>query len=454
MNRTTRMLINYQKLGMILFDPDFRVIEANRFISEWFSLPSARLPGTNLTGIFPELIGSESQIQRVLSGEMPEYRLEYVNRSDAKNTVHYYHLSVLPVVDDGGGMLLVENVTEKARLVQQMNQQKYELLLYRSLAGFRNRFLSDSLLGNSPEIRKVRQTIEKLSKVPSATVLLLGESGTGKNLVARVIHYSSMPPDAPFVEINCAALPENLIESELFGYEKGAFTHATSSRTGLLEEAQGGTIFLDEIGELPFNLQSKLLSVLETKRFRRLGSNKSIEVNLRIIAATNTDLTRAVAEKKFREDLFFRLNVVSITMPPLRMLGEDILIIARHFLGVYNLEFKKQVKGFSREAEQMLLHHSWPGNVRELSNCIERSLIFAERDWIEPEDLVLGTGGFRKDGSQWEVPPQGVSLEEIERELLLSALKRADGNKSKAARLLGLSRDTLRYRMEKYGLEA
>jgi transcriptional regulator with PAS, ATPase and Fis domain len=347
---------------------------------------------------------------------------------------------------------VVEDASQRARMLQELNQHKYELLLYKSGAGPPKQFLSESILGNSPRIRQVRETVEKLRKVPKATVLLQGETGTGKNLVARVIHYSSMPPDAPFVDINCAAIPENLVESELFGYEKGAFTHATVSRPGLLEEAEAGTILLDEIGELPLNLQAKLLSVLETKKFRRLGSNKPIEVKVRTMAATNKDLQEEVARGRFREDLYHRLNVVSLPLPPLRDLGDDILLIAAHFLTVFNVEFKKKVEGFTQAAEKALLDYTWPGNVRELSNCLERAMIFIEKDWIDQADLVIGATQQSAHGQEWTVPPSGIVLEEVERQLIISALQRTSGNKSKAARLLGLSRDTLRYRLEKYQL--
>ena len=228
------------------------------------------------------------------------------------------------------------------------------------------------------------------------------------------------------------------------------------SPSGLFEEAQGGTIFLDEIGELPLNMQAKLLHVLETKKFRRLGSNKIIEVKARLISATNRDLQKEVGRKEFREDLFYRLNVVLITLPPLRELGEDIIIIATHLLKIFNIEFKKQVKGFSEDARQALLNYQWPGNVRELSNCLERTMIFIEKDWIEAPDLVVFQPSFAQtvsNGHPWTVPPDGIVLEDVERQLITSALNQAGKNKSKAARLLGLTRDTLRYRLEKYQLE-
>jgi two-component system response regulator AtoC len=366
--------------------------------------------------------------------------------------VSYLNLLFLSGEDKEKGTLILENSTEKAKILQEINQQKYELLLYKSVSSIRKQLLSEGILGHSREIQKVRELIQKISKVPSATVLLLGESGTGKNLAARVIHYSSMPPDAPIVDINCAAIPENLIESELFGYEKGAFTHATTTKMGLFEGAEGGTIFLDEIGELPLNLQAKLLSVLETKSFRRLGSNKSLEVKARIITATNRDIQQEVSEGKFRSDLFYRLNVVSITLPPLRKMGKDILLIAHHFINIYNIEFKKNVRGFTKEAEEALLNYPWPGNVRELSNCLERAMIFVNNEFLSQQDLLLHQPQNSQIEHTWQIPPEGISLEAVERNLILSALDRTRGNKSKAARLLGLTRDTFRYRLEKHGL--
>jgi len=247
-----------------------------------------------------------------------------------------------------------------------------------------------------------------------------------------------------------------LIEAELFGYEKGAFTHAASAKPGLLEAADGGTLFLDEIGELPLNMQAKLLSTIESKSFRRLGSTRQRKAEMRIIAATNRDLKAEVAAKTFREDLFFRLNVVSISLPPLRELGEDVILIAERFVELFNIQLNKRVKGFSSAARKALLGHLWPGNVRELSNCIERAMIFIEASEIDVQDLALiapAADGAETDPVCWTVPPAGIDLEEVERRLILSALEQAGNNKSKAARLLGLTRHTLRYRMEKHGLE-
>lgn len=455
MNPQLKQVLAARSIGYLCFDADLKIVLRDRIAK---TIPAmANEGGSSLLAEFPELVGSEDALTDVVRGERGVYRLDYVNRIDADGQPTYWHLMALPHRDgaeSSGGLLLVEEVGELARLQQALNQQRYEHVLIRQHAALRGRFLMDSILGDSPAICGLRDNIKTLSSVPRATVLLLGESGTGKNLAARVIHYSAMPPDAPLVEINCGALPDNLIEAELFGVEKGAFTHATSSRAGLLEEAEGGSVFLDEIGELPLNLQAKLLSALESKTIRRLGSNRAIRVNVRIIAATNRDLVAEVAAQRFREDLFYRLNVVTLTMPPLRTLGEDISTIAHHLLSVFNLEFKKRVKGFTAAATDKLRQHHWPGNVRELSNCIERAMIFAQGEVIDAPELILSgvpQAASTEDG--WQVPPEGIELETVERQLILSALERAGRNKSKAARLLGLSRDTLRYRLEKYKLE-
>ena len=456
MNITLKRLLDNKKLGAIVFDFDLKIIEVDEIAADLINTLGLSMTERNLLTLFPEFIGSESQIKNILEDKNNDLRLDFVNRSDVEGNSKFFNLLIFP--DDSAlqGLLIVEDVTDQALTRQQINQKRYELYLYQHNADFRSRFLSESILGNSSPIREVRETIRKLSGVPGATVLLTGETGSGKNLAARVIHYSSMPAEAPFVDINCAALPEQLLESELFGYEKGAFTHATASRPGLFEEAHGGTVFLDEIGELPINMQAKLLHVLETKTFRRLGSNKKIETNARIISATNLDLQVEVRRQRFREDLFYRLNVVSIKLPPLRDMAKDILVIAEHLISIFNIEFKKQVGGFSDDAKQILLQYHWPGNVRELSNCLERTMIFIEKEKIDASDLaVLQPSAAQHVGadSQWTVPPGGIVLEDLERQLIISALKQAANNKSKAARLLGLTRDTLRYRLEKYNIE-
>ncbi len=450
----TQLLI-YKNLGTVLFDEQLQIVEADKRAQELFVSIGQRVHKGQLLDFFPELIGSEEYIKQIVRQKENDFRLDFVNRAIDDERAAFFNLLVLPAQKKNHGLLVLENVTDQAVAEQESNQQRYELFLYKRDPEFRKQFLSESILGKSEAIERIRETIQKLSKFPSATVLLMGETGSGKNLAARVLHYSSMSADAPIVEINCAALPEHLIESELFGYEKGAFTHAVTSKRGLLEEARGGTLFLDEIGEMSANMQAKLLNALETKQFRRLGSTKPIETDLRIIAATNRHLQNEVDAKRFREDLYYRLNVVSITMPPLRELGTDIMIISEYLLKLFNVEFKKNVKGFTEEARQLILGYAWPGNVRELSNCLERAMIFADHERLDAAELVISgkqAQQGKQSAQQWVVPPGGIVLEEVERQLILSALEQSGNNKSKAARLLGLTRDTLRYRLDKYQL--
>ncbi len=312
-----------------------------------------------------------------------------------------------------------------------------------------------SIIGESPEIKKIREIVKKIATSGATTILLQGESGTGKDLIAKVIHYESKRADKPFLEINCTALPESLIESELFGYEKGAFTDAKTAKRGLFELADGGTIYLDEIGDMKPGTQAKLLKVIENKTFKRIGGVKDISVDVRIIAATNRDLEAAIKDGSFREDLYYRLNVIPVKLPPLRERGGDVLLLAKYFIGEFNKEFKKQVKGLDPGVEEKFLSYSWPGNVRELKNLLERIMILEQGDIILPEHLPCemnpGASG-KKEGSIIRLPETGIDIEEVEKDLIRQALERTGNNQTKAARLLNLSRDALRYRMQKYGL--
>jgi DNA-binding NtrC family response regulator len=446
-------LLRHKGFGSILFDASFNIVQMSPQAETLLGLSGTSKPRGSLLDLFPEFVGVEAQMSAIIAGRSGDFRLDDVKHECGQGLRRYLNLLLLPDPAPERALLVIEDVTEQALARQAENQQRYELFLWRSSTDFRRQHVGNRILGSSPAIRRVRSAIEKLSRIPSATVLLTGETGCGKNLAARVIHESSMPAGSPFIEINCAALPEQLIESELFGYEKGAFTHAVSTKPGLLEAADGGTLFLDEIAEMSANMQAKLLAVLESRCFRRLGSNRTIEVNIRVIASTNRDLRAEVADKRFRKDLFFRLNVVTLSMPPLRELGEDILTIAEHLLKRYNIEFKKKVRGFTDPARRRLLDHRWPGNVRELANCIERAMIFAEGEPIDVSDLVLSplaVSAASADADRWKVPAGGVDLEDVERRLILSALEQSGHNKTKAARLLGLSRDTLRYRLDKF----
>src|SRR5262249_25929985 len=289
-----------------------------------------------------------------------------------------------------------------------------------------------------------------------STILLRGESGTGKDVVARLLHYHSRRADQPFLAINCAAIPETLLESELFGYEKGAFTDARAQKKGILEIATGGTVFLDEIGEMPMALQAKLLRILEDQTIRRLGGTADIQVDLRVITATNQDLWAAIQQGRFRLDLYYRLNVIQIEIPPLREHREDILPLAEHFIESYSLKFRRSVKGSWPEAGQSLTAHDWPGNIRELRNAIERAMVLEESEWIRPSSLALGPGRLARaqssEASLATSPAEGMSLGEAERTMVLNALQRAGWNQTRAAALLSITRDTLRYRMKKFKL--
>jgi two-component system response regulator AtoC len=324
-----------------------------------------------------------------------------------------------------------------------------------------------TILGESPAADRLRAIVARIGRMtsgagaPAPTVLLLGETGSGKGHVARALHAAGGRREAPFIEVNCTALPENLVEAELFGYEKGAFTDAKTARAGLFETAEGGTLFLDEIGHISLTLQAKFLKVIEEKIVRRLGANAARRVDVQIVAATNRDLEAAVRLAAFREDLYQRLSVAVIRIPPLRERGGDALALAHVLLADTCRRYGAAGRGLSAPAEQAIAHYAWPGNVRELANTIERAVLFSDNDPLRPEDLGLpdapSTGGgvaVTPSGDiQIDFPDHGLSLEAVERALIVRAIDKAAGNQSAAARLLGISRDTLRYRMEKFGLD-
>jgi DNA-binding NtrC family response regulator len=317
---------------------------------------------------------------------------------------------------------------------------------------------ADKIIGKSKEIHAVQDMITKVSQTGSSTVLIQGESGTGKELVAKAIHYNSPRWNGPFIEINCSAIPYSLLESELFGYEQGAFTDAKRTRQGLFEQSEGGTLFLDEIGDMDLVMQAKLLNVLQEKKFRRLGGHKTIQVNARIIAATNHHLRDYVRLNKFREDLYYRLNVLSICLPPLRERKEDIILIAKYFIEALNQDYRKKVKGMDEDAVKAMINYSWPGNVRELRNTIERIMIIDNPEVISlkhlPREILDEACPESRTGiSELELPDSGFDLKEFTNEMqakfIRQALLRAKGNKTEAARLLNLDRFSLRYLISK-----
>ena len=304
----------------------------------------------------------------------------------------------------------------------------------------------------SESMREIMKMTEIIAKSEASIVLLEGESGTGKELLAQAIHYLSRRRDRVFLAINCSAIPENLLESELFGYEKGAFTDAKEQKKGQVELAEGGTLFLDEISTLSLLLQAKLLRFLETMTFKRVGGLKDIEVNLRVVTATNQDLDSEAKAGRFRRDLFFRLNACPIHIPPLRDRPEDILPLAGYFILRDDIKFRKEVVGLSPEAERLFLDYDWPGNVRELKNAIERAMIFETGSHISAQHLPFrpGPGSAAQKKPAQPIDPRGMSLRGMEKAMLLEALKKAGGNQSEAARILETTRDTLRYKIKKY----
>jgi len=316
------------------------------------------------------------------------------------------------------------------------------------------------IIGKSPAMRAVLDLVRKVCASQATTVLLEGESGTGKNVVAKAIHYGSLRAERPFVNITCSALTETLLESELFGHERGAFTDAKQQKKGLLELADEGTAFLDEIGEMGLAMQAKMLRFLEEKTFKRVGGTRDIQVDVRIIAATNRRLEDAVAAGRFREDLFYRLKVIPIRLPALRERREDIPLLVQHFLDHFNQDFRKNTRSVDPAAMECLKTHDWPGNIRELRNVIERIMILENKERIDLQDLPAGLRDGspaagrpeRAAGDRPPVPVGAVTLEQIERSAIRQALEQAGHNQVRAARLLGISRDTLRYRMKKFGL--
>ena len=306
-------------------------------------------------------------------------------------------------------------------------------------------------IAGSESMRQLLSFAKRVAASEASTILIEGESGVGKDVLARFIHEASRRRSEPFLAINCAAIPETLLESELFGYERGAFTDARHQKSGILEVASGGTVILDEIGELSLTLQAKLLRVLEEHRFRRLGGTKDVTVDLRVITATNRDLRKAVEQGRFRADVYYRLNVIQTTIPPLRDRKDDIAPLANHFVALYNRKFRREVKGFEANALSALHAHTWPGNIRELRNAIERAMLMQDGDWIRATDLAIRSDFPVDLTAKAESGGEGP-LAEVERAMLMNALNKASWNQTRAADVLKISRDALRYKMKKFNL--
>lgn len=341
-------------------------------------------------------------------------------------------------------LLTIQRAVERSELMKENRQLHKELF---------DRFRMEGIVGKSDKMKEALGIMKKISGSP-ATVLIIGESGTGKELVAKAIHYNSPRRTRPFTALNCAAIPENLFESELFGYEPGAFTGAAARRIGLIEATNSGTLFLDEIGDLPLMMQSKLLRVLQDKEIRRLGGKESIKIDVRVITATNKDLEKELSKGSFREDLYYRLKVVTIELPPLRSRREDIPDLSLFFMNKFNIEFGKRVKSIEPTALQSLREYNWPGNIRQLESVIERAVLMSDSGVITLKDIKselrtapsVPTIGF-------DLPDEGINFEEVEKELLKKAMSKANGVVAKAAKLLGMSYKTFWYRWEKLNME-
>jgi two-component system response regulator AtoC len=356
-----------------------------------------------------------------------------------------------------------KNALEATRLKSEVEELRGQM---------RRRTGYHEIIAVSKKMEELLAFVRKVAASEASTILIQGESGTGKDLVAKAIHYESTRQEKPFVAVNCSAIPETLMEAELFGHERGAFTDAKTMKKGLFEMADGGTLFLDEIGELSPFLQAKLLRVLEDQVVRRVGGVRDMQVDVRVIAASNRDLERAVREGNFRQDLYYRLAIISIFLPPLRERREDILPLVEFFIERYNRRFRKSVRGLSEETRRLLSQHDWPGNVRDLKNAIERAMILEEEEFLRPLYMPFSVGQGSNGRTAFEVvsgdkgnelpggrslprltiPEGGTSLEEVERALVEMAMRQASGNQTHAARLLDISRDALRYKLKKFGL--
>ena len=343
--------------------------------------------------------------------------------------------------------LSIDKALETHRLKREVRHLRQER---KGQSGF------SSIIAASPEMRKILEMTGKVAGTDVATVLIQGESGTGKEMIAQSVHDLSKRSNMPFVAVNCAGVAEHLLENDLCGHEKGAYTDANVLKKGLLEIADGGALFLDEIGDMSQGMQAKILRLIEQKTFRRVGGVKDIRVDVRIIAATNKDLRKLMAEGKFREDLFYRINIVALRIPALRERRDDILPLANHFVDRYNRDFHKTVRKISKEVEHFFMVYDWPGNVRELKNVIERAMILGEGDTLLLEHLPMEIvyGNQEQVVAGLNLPQEGISMEKLEEWLVRKALMMTSGNQTKSATLLGITRDSLRYRMQKFGIES
>jgi two-component system, NtrC family, response regulator AtoC len=423
--------------ALIIYDSNLRISGVNHAAERLFGLTSEEMVGRDCREVFKCGVCEPGCGVLVGIQQLPSVSRSTVRLHTDNGRERLAIISTTQILDDQGqlegAVATIKDITDE-------------------VAPQRREVVAESRL-----MRDVINFTKRVAASEAATILLEGENGTGKDLIAKTLHYESMRRSEPFIAINCAAIPDTLLESELFGYEKGAFTDARAQKRGIFELADKGTLFLDEIGEIPLMLQAKLLRVLEEQCFRRLGGLKDIQLNLRVIAATNRNLRDQVSSGAFRQDLFFRLNVIHITIPSLRERREDIVPLARFFVNHYNTKFKRHIEGITPDACRLLGEHDWPGNVRELRNAIERAMILEESRQITPASLPMSVNEHpvamaMAVNAPAAMPDSGLSLAEHERMLLAQALEKANGNQTQAARLLHITRDTLRYKMKKFNL--
>ena len=439
------------------------------------------------SGYETEVAGDAEQALRLLETMRPDVvfsdiRLPGMNGIDLLRRIREYDAAIPVVIMTAHGT--IEGAVEAVKLgafdylkkpvdleelklladrARENSQVKQELSYYRRREAARETSLA-GVLGESPAIRAVLDQARQIAALDETPpVLITGETGTGKGLVARTIHGASPRASKPFIEVNCNALPATLMEAELFGHERGAFTDAKESRMGLFEAAEGGFLFLDEVGDVELSLQGKLLKAVEERTVRRVGGIRDRRIDVRILAATHRDLEREAQREQFRRDLYFRLAVIILHLPPLRDRGTDVLVLAQHFLARFNTKYGKQVRQLDARARELLLDYPWPGNVRELSHVIERAVLWSRSSTLDVEHLSLATpqqvaeparAVAAPPGAQEppSLPPSGMALEQWERTLIEKALRECAGNQTRAAQQLGISRDTLRYRLKKYGI--
>ena len=424
-----------------------RIVQKIRFWSPAVVILDNRLPETSGIDILKELMqqGIATQVVMLTADDTAETAVKAMKLGAADYITKPFNVEEVKIV--------LRNILEKEKL-------KQEVTYLRKVS---SELLDREIIGDSKVVRELKTQIEKLSHAAVSTMLITGESGTGKELFARYAHRllkaSSGTGFSPFIQINCASLPETLLESELFGHEKGAFTDAKTDKKGLFELAQGGTLLLDEIGEMQVSLQAKLLRVLEERTLRHVGGSEEIPVDFTVISTTNKDLAGAVESGEFRSDLYFRLNTFHLRVPPLRERKEDIPLMAENFLLTFTSGYNnRSVKRFSPDAKALLMKYDWPGNVRELKNLIERIVVLESAEEIGPEHLpewLRGgpSGVHQHQSGEFILPKEGISLDQLEKDLIQQALERSGHNKTQAAKLLQISYDTLRYQVKKFGLE-